>query len=164
MLTFQYLNEDHKELIDVFRCEDEVGVELFLKEYAINLQHLGPAITRLYFDDHQNLVGYFTLYNDHVQIREEQVVKNEWALPEFKYFPAVKLHYLGVDSRYRGKRNGEYLLIEAIKVIYEISIISGCNFVTVESLNSTVEFYKKYDFIYLGRKDKNLVNMALKLD
>lgn len=122
------------------------------------------AITRLYFDDHQNLVGYFTLYNDLVQIRREQAIHHQWTLPEVKYLPAVKIHYLGVDSRFRGKRYGEYLLLEAIKSAYEISEVSGCNFVTVEAFDNTIEFYKKYDFKFLGRKDRSLVIMALKLD
>ena len=80
-------------------------VEFFLKEEALRLHDLQSAITRLYFDENQNLVGYFTLYNDLVSLHKRQIEKYErdfkWNSPNYRYFPAVKLHYLGVDQRYR---------------------------------------------------------------
>jgi hypothetical protein len=61
MLTFQYIAPQHAEMIQGFQCPDERSVEMFLKEQALNLHQLRSAITRLYFDENQNLVGYFTL-------------------------------------------------------------------------------------------------------
>lgn len=60
-LRFEFIDDKHKVAIDNFVCEEAPGVELFLKEYAFRLHKLNSAITRLYFDDTENLVGYFTL-------------------------------------------------------------------------------------------------------
>jgi len=118
MLNFQYIQTQHAEIIQGFNCPDEPSVEIFLKEQALTLHQLRSAVTRLYFDENQNLVGYFTLFNDHIYIYPQQKEKYMWMLPEeLDYFPAIKIHYLGVDNRYRGLGYGRYLLAEAVYVI-----------------------------------------------
>lgn len=166
MLTFQYIEPQHTDIIQSFQCSDEISVELFLKEQALKLHQLRSAITRLYFDDNQNLVGYFTLYNDHVQVFQKQKEKYRWNLPDFDLFPAVKLHYIGVDSRFRKLGYGSYLLTEAVYVIGQIAKTSGCNSITVEALNSAVGFYEEYGFVLRQRNrgSGEFQNMALKLD
>jgi hypothetical protein len=95
MLTYKNISSDYQELIDGFDCSDEISVEFFLKEQALKLHQLRSAVTRLYFDENQNLVGYFALYNDHVQVFPNQKTKHRWNLPDgLDLFPAVKLHYL----------------------------------------------------------------------
>lgn len=36
------------------------------------------------------------------------------------YFPTIRLHYLGVYDRYRGKRYGEEILISALAHAYKL--------------------------------------------
>ncbi|CAG7638983.1 hypothetical protein PAESOLCIP111_03997 [Paenibacillus solanacearum] len=167
MLTFNNISSEIKELIDGFDCSDEISVEFFLKEQALKLHQLRSAVTRLYFDVNQNLVGYFALYNDHVHVFSNQMTKHGWNLPDgLDLFPAVKLHYLGVDVRHRGKRYGEYLLGEVVELVEDIAKISGCNFLTIEALPNAVEFYQKYGFKVRSRQPGKgeLYNMVLKLD
>lgn len=171
MLTYKYISPDYKELIDGFSCPDEISVELFLKEQALKLHQLRSAVTRLYFDENQNLVGYFTLYNDHVHLFANQKAKLGWNLPDIDLFPAVKLHYIGVDIRYRDQnkprlRYGEFMLIEVVEIVEEIAAASGCNFITLEALPSVVEFYNKYGFKLKSRNPGpgDLYHMALKLN
>ena len=97
MLTSRdYIKPEHKELIDGFVCYDEPSVELFLKEHALQLHRYQSARTRLYFDENQNLIGFFTLYNDLVHIYKSQRTKHEWNLPrDIGVFPGIKLHYFG---------------------------------------------------------------------
>jgi GNAT superfamily N-acetyltransferase len=114
------------------------------------------AITRLYFDEDQSLVGYFTLFNDMVQVGKQKSIKH-WAgfLPksELSYFPAVRLHYLGVDKRHRKKGYGRDLMYELFYISRDITKLSGCNFITVEALNNSVPFYRVYfGFIRIDRK------------
>lgn len=158
-LSYEYLSDDHNEIIQNFDCGDEISVELFLKEEALALHRLQTAITRLYFDNEDNLVGYFTLHNDLVKLMKNQKEKYEekfaWDLPKYKFLPAVKLHYLGVDRRHRGKEFGEFLLGEVIQIALENSKKVGCNFITVEALWNSKTFYEKYGFKW---REKDFAN------
>lgn len=138
---------------------------VFVREQALKLHQLRSAVTRLYFDENQNLVGYFTLYNDHVHVFANQKSKHNWNLPELDLFPAIKLHYLGVDLRERRKGYGEFLLAEVVNLVEHIASNSGCNFITIESLANAVSFYEKYGFKMRSRVpgSGDLYNMALKL-
>jgi ribosomal protein S18 acetylase RimI-like enzyme len=164
MLRFQYLNENHKEIIDDFQCLDEPSVSEFLKEQALTLHQSNCAITRLYFDEYQNLIGFFTLYNDHIEVSKAKKQKHNWELPrDIRFFPAIKLHYLGIDERYRGRGYGQELMYEVFDVCQEIAALSGCVFITVEALNSAVGFYEKNGFDLYSR-NVYFQNMILKID
>jgi|GEM_PF-3030986 len=166
MLSYDFISADYRPLIDNFLCPDEETVEFFLKEVALSLHPYGSAITRLYFDDNQNLVGYFTLYNDPTRIAKNQRIKFEkdhgWKLPKYYFFPAIKLHYLGIDIKYRNRGYGKFLLLEAISVAQMMSEYSGCNFVTVEALQSSFDFYRKLGFKWQQRNGQ-FCNMVFKL-
>ncbi|WP_339304624.1 GNAT family N-acetyltransferase [Paenibacillus sp. FSL L8-0435] len=157
------LEEADYELIQSFQCEDEPTVGDFLHEQALRFQHLNLASTRLFFDDKHKLVGYYTLYNDMMEIGKEKRRKHGMEdLPSFKFYPAVKLHYLGVDSRYRKKGYGRYLLLHSLDTAEKISQISGCLFMSVESLPNCMEFYLLHEFQVLSYS-KPLTNMFFKL-
>ncbi|WP_044479101.1 GNAT family N-acetyltransferase [Paenibacillus antibioticophila] len=146
-LNYRYLTEQDSAILEQFQCDDEPTVRRFLVEQAWELQKLNLADTRLYFNESDELIGYFTLYNDMMQIGKHKRRKHGLAsLPSYKYYPSVKLHYLGVDSRYRKQRYGEYLLLAALNTVKEISEQSGCVFLSVESLPSCVSFYERYEF------------------
>lgn len=164
MLTFEYLSEAHTEMIRAFNCSDEPQVDLFLKEKALNLQLQKTAITRLYFDENQNVVGYFTLHNDLIQIFKNQQKKNKWQLPdELQYFPALKVYYLGVDLNFRRKYYGQFLIGEIFHIAKTISILSGCTFIALEAKENVVSFYEKYGFIIKARRHK-LVDMIFNIN
>lgn len=65
--------------------------------------------------------------------------------------PAVLLGRLAVDKNYKGKRLGEYLLLDALKKSFEVSLsYIGAMAVIVDPLDADAEkFYAKYDFIRL---------------
>lgn len=164
MLQFQYINDTHKDIISNFQCADEPSVAEFLREQALSLHQSNCAITRLYFDENQNLIGFFTLYNDHIEISKAKKKKHNWELPQdIRFFPTIKLHYIGVDSRYRGQGYGQELMDEVFDVCQEIATLSGCVFLTLESLNSAIGFYEKNGFELYSR-DVYFQNMILKLD
>jgi ribosomal protein S18 acetylase RimI-like enzyme len=165
MLNCEFISDEHKENIQAFNCSDEISVAVFLKEHALGLHLINSAITRLFFDDNRNLIGYFTLYNEMVFMSEEKRRKHDLDhMPKDKHLPAVKMHYLGVDERYRKRGFGEYLLFEALYVIKQISNMSGCNFVTLESLNSSYGFYEKYEFQKLRQIDRDYTAMFYNLE
>ncbi|HDR5354194.1 TPA: GNAT family N-acetyltransferase [Bacillus thuringiensis] len=146
-LTIESLQEEHLDVIQQFVCEDESEVEEFLKEKAMIYHLRNMARTRLFFDEDHNLVGYFTVFNDHVCLGRSKRQKAKIVSPQGEnHFPAIRLHYLGVDDRYRGRRYGEEILISALVHAYKLSRITGCTLLTVQALSSSVGFYKKYDF------------------
>lgn len=163
MLTSRYIQEGDQDLLEKFQCDDEITVRDFLIEQALKLHLLNLASTRLFFDENENLIGYFTLYNDMMQIGKAKRIKHKLYVPSFKYYPAVKLHYLGVDSRYRKNGFGEHLILSIFEVVTEIAKNSGCIFLSVESLPSAVGFYKKYEFQYLSN-NKPFINMFFKVN
>jgi DNA-binding XRE family transcriptional regulator/ribosomal protein S18 acetylase RimI-like enzyme len=173
LLSFDYISSEYKEEIERFEFKntpDERSVEMFLKEKALHLHEMQTAITRLYFDEDQNLVGFFTLHNDIVSLQRHQMAefkqKYDWRFPEdidIFYYPSVKLHYLGVDRRHRECGYGKYMIREAIAITAdEIGQLSGCNFVSVEALLSTVDYYRKRGFKWIGQ-NVDYANMIFKL-
>lgn len=152
-MRFAILHEEHRELIEDFLCDDEPTVALFLKEEALKLQMMNVVRTRLYFDDANHLIGYFSLFNDTVEMASSKRKQQGWALPRNKHIPAIRLHYFGVDQRYRKNGYGEYLLAEVLMLCQDVAQVSGCKFITLESLPSSVDFYSKYDFIKIARRN-----------
>jgi GNAT superfamily N-acetyltransferase len=163
MLSHRYISEDDKEAIENFQCDSEPTVKEFLVEQAYKMQQLKMTSTKLFFDGDNKLIGYFTLYNDMMKIGKEKRVKHGLSdLPSVKYYPAVKLHYLGVDSRYQKIGYGKELLFSALDTVSRISEESGCIFMSVESLKSSVDFYYKYEFQHLS-DNKPFTNMFFKI-
>jgi len=163
MLVWEYIEEKHKADIESFQCEDEPTVRNFLINEALKFHTLNIAKTRLYFNSENHLVGYFTVYNDMMMIGRKKRRKHGLTeLPSYKYYPAVKLHYLGVDSRFRGLGYGKDLMIKIFKLSKEISEFSGCLFLTVESLRSSVNFYTKFQFHKLSMNG-SYMNMFFKI-
>jgi GNAT superfamily N-acetyltransferase len=157
------LEESDYDLIKQFECEDEPTVGGFLLEQALRYQHLNLASTRLFLDDDHNLVGYYTLYNDMMEIGKEKRRKHGMEhLPSFKFYPAIKLHYLGVDARYRKQGYGRYMLLHALDTAESISELSGCLFLSLESLPSSKDFYIRHEFKVLSYNNP-FTNMFFKL-
>ncbi|WP_139492285.1 GNAT family N-acetyltransferase [Brevibacillus dissolubilis] len=145
MLAYDLINSKYVEKINGFLCSDEPSIEHFLKHDALRLHQNKFAVTRLYFDENENLIGFFTLFNDHVQIVKKKKVKHGWLQLEkgTDYYPGVLLHYVGIDTRYRAKGYGTYLILEVLEVCHELQQISGCNFICLEALPGSIGFYEK---------------------
>jgi GNAT superfamily N-acetyltransferase len=163
-LRDEVLSTDHIEHIQNFQCNEE-GVEEFLKEHALRLQENNMTVTRLFFNASGELVGYFTLFNDAVpRIGKHKIEKEQWALPNSKFFPAIRLHYIGVDKRYTKQGIGHTMLMTVFAICEDIAQYSGCVFISVEALIDAVGFYENYDFKIIGRHDKAFHNMVFKLE
>ncbi|MED1539104.1 GNAT family N-acetyltransferase [Bacillus pseudomycoides] len=164
LLTIETLQEEHKEVIENFTCTDESDVEEFLKEDAMMYQNTNMAKTRLFFDDNHNLIGYFSVFNDHVRIGRDKRKKEDINPPKgINHFPAIRLHYFGVDSRYRKLGYGEEILLSVLEHSYKLSLIAGCTFITVQALTSSIGFYEKYDFKIWKRETKKYTDMFFKI-
>ncbi|PKQ89303.1 hypothetical protein CXK86_19830 [Paenibacillus sp. BGI2013] len=168
MLKYDDISKDYLKNIENFKMldtPDERNVENFLRNYALDLHESQTAVTRLYFDDVGNLVGFFSLHNDLVQVSPNLIVESGWNLRTEgqSHFPAIKLHYLGVDARYREQGTGTHMLDEALIIAGDIASLSGCNFLTVEALHSSVWFYIGQGFKIDNRTDE-FYNMLFPLE
>lgn len=128
---------------------DEMSVKTFLQKEALDMHEQKTVATRLVFSESNNeLVGFFSLHNDLVEVAPSIIQENGWNLStsDQSYYPGIKLHYLGVDSRYRNLGIGKLLMAEVRAIAVEASLTSGCNFITVESYPSATYFYGKQGF------------------
>ncbi|ADY20376.1 GNAT family N-acetyltransferase [Bacillus paranthracis] len=159
-LKSEVLSDSHFKVIENFSCSKEQEVEDFLKKDAYNYSIRNMAITRLFFDEHQNLIGYFTVFNDHVEVcRSKRESANLIAPKGERNFPAIRLHYLGVDDKYQKQGYGEEILFHLFAHCYEISRMTGCTLITVQALRSSVGFYKKNAFIVWKNEAKAYLDM-----
>jgi predicted GNAT family N-acyltransferase len=101
--------------------------------------------------DGDRIIGYYTLSSTSIphELVPEQVQRK--MPPSYHNLPAILLGRLALDQSYKGQRLGEYLLIDALKKCYNVSLTHvGAMAVIVDPLNAEAEaFYLKYDFIKL---------------
>ncbi|MDF2535336.1 MAG: family acetyltransferase [Bacillales bacterium] len=90
------------------------------------------TVTKLFFNSNKQLVGYYTLFNDTVpKIGKDKLKKEHWDLPKSeKFYPAVRLHYIGVDDKYRDQDIGYTMLMSAIDTCYNIYYFRMCFYVS----------------------------------
>lgn len=149
-LSEKFLTEYDLEKIKDFQCQDVSQVDAFLKEEAFNLMDRNLVRTRLFFDENQNLVGFYSLFNDTIKMNKQKRLEMDILLPDgVAVIPAIRLHYLGVDKRYRGKGYGVYLMASVLYYCTYIARITGCSLITIESTKEARGFYEKFGFSYI---------------
>lgn len=98
-------------------------------------------------DNPAQILGYYTLSAYSVGLRdlpEEQSRK----LPRYPDVPAALLGRLAVDSRSRGLRVGEHLLMDAMAKVLEQSAAIATYALVVDAKDArAAAFYSRYDFI-----------------
>lgn len=163
-LSEAWLTMDHINHMNHFQCIDRNGdnhVQIFLQEQALDLMERNLVRTRLFFDESQNLIGFYSLFNDTIKIHKNKREEINIHLPHgVKEIPAVRLHYIGVDDRYKGQGYGDILMSSVLVNCIKIAQISGCPLITVESTESAREFYDRYDFNYV-RPERNYRLMVM---
>lgn len=154
----KYLCAKYIEYTNKFRCVDKYKddqVQLFLQEQALDLMERNLVRTRLFFDENQNLIGFYSLFNDTVKMNKYKRKEVGILLPkEVKEIPAIRLHYIGVDNRFRGRGYGEKIMGSALFNCIKVAKISGCSLITLESTEYTKVFYEKFDFKYIRPEGK----------
>ena len=91
--------------------------------------------------------GYYTLSAYSVGLRE---LTDEQArqLPKYPTVPAALLGRLAVDSRSRGQRIGEHILLDAMAKVLEQSVAIATYALIVDAKDAqAAAFYARYDFI-----------------
>lgn len=142
--------------IKEFNCGIE-GLDKYLKEQAG--QETRKKITAVYIireKSSDKVIGYYTLNSYSIELTNlpENITKK---LPKYKVLPTILIGRLAADSKYQGKRIGEYILLDALNRSYNLSKQVGSFAVIVESKDQkSRRFYEKYGFI-------KSINQELKL-
>lgn len=125
MLSHATINEAER-WIEGFQCEDAPDVVMYLRLHAAVHHRQNLTCTRLFFNESGKMVGYFTILTDLVEIGIGKRRDMGWDLDErIRHFPAIKLHYLAVDSRYRNRGYGSKILAHVMHLCAELACDVG---------------------------------------
>lgn len=106
------------------------------------------------------ILGYYTLSNSSVP---QKTIPDRWQKrlpPSYTSIPTTLLGRLAVDSRFKNQGIGEFLLTDALKRSFDISLKIGSFAVITDPLDITAEnFYSKYGFIKLPDSGKMFIAM-----
>ena len=119
----------------------------------------------VYADESNQVKGYYTLSNASIkrELLPEEVKKK--MPPAYSDLPATLLGRLAVDNSFKGKKLGSFLLLDALKKSYDISLNIGSVAVIVDPLDEDAEkFYDSFGFIKLEDSGKMFMMMATVAD
>lgn len=114
-------------------------------------------------DDTQDIVGFFTVSNASLNLRElskgkkKQVDKNIPFQKRRRSYPSVLIGRLGVSIDFQGNSIGKQML-DFIKAWFRYNNKTGCRFIIVDAYNEepVLRFYIKNEFIFLQPEEDEL--------
>ena len=139
-LIIKHLNEKFK--LSSFNCKNS-DLNDFLKDDSLIDQNNLISKTSLCFWK-EELVGYFTLTT--ATIKVENVINTDDYKNKYKYFPAMKIARLAVDSRFERRGVGKHLLFAAIGKVWSIRDSIATRYIIVDSKTESISFYEKNGF------------------
>lgn len=141
---FELLTENHDR--EGFSCE-EPSLVRFLQERGLRDMRSKTSATHvLLLDSPTEIVGYHTLTAGSIPFDKipRAVAKK---LTRYPAHPVTLLARLARDERWRGKRIGELLVIDAIRRANAQATHIGATFIVVDALNDeAVRFYRSLGF------------------
>lgn len=142
--TIERLKKSHKR--EGFSCGDD-ALDRYIRQQAGQDQKKNVAATFVLVDrDSGGIAGFYTLSMNSVLLHDlpDETRKR---LPHYPDVPAALLGRLAVDSRYKGRRLGEHLLMDAMKRCLDNEIAVFC--LIVDTYDDAVKFYASYGFMEL---------------
>ena len=140
-LEFVLLSADH-DVSGFFSTESEL--DEFLKDDNRENQRNLISVTRLVYWK-GNLVGFFTLVNDSIEVRSVEACDREESY-QYRKYPALKIARLATHIDYERYGIGRSMLRKIFTIAITLSHYVGCRIITVDSKHSAVLFYKKFAF------------------
>ncbi|PIC75049.1 GNAT family N-acetyltransferase [Sporosarcina sp. P17b] len=163
------LSDENVSDIGLFRCSEK-QVEEFLINDALKLQRVNSAHTHLFYFEDQ-LIGFFTLFADQVIVTKtakRSLDAQAFAIHKGSSYPAIRIHYIGIDEKFEKQGLGITLLLFALDLCREVAEMIGVNFVWLESLPTSESFFNKYHFKKVETKQgpggSRIVNMVMKIE
>jgi GNAT superfamily N-acetyltransferase len=152
------LNSTHKK--QEFKC----GVKMlddYLHTQAKQDVKRKLAVCFIFSDVEENVKGYYTLSSSSVERNSlpQTIIKK---LPSsYSNLPVTLLGRLAIDEKYKGKKLGSLLLIDALKRSYEnaLSNIGSLAVIVTPIDENASQFYEKFGFVFLPEQDKMFLPM-----
>ena len=142
-----------------FDCEVEA-----LNEYLYSManQHSLKDNTRTYVlensENPSDIVGYYTLTMTTIKLSKLPLKLQK---KHFNNHSSALIARLAVDKKYKHRKIGSWLLIDALKRILNASDIVAFPMVIVDAKDGVAEFYKKFGFSqFLNEKNKLYLPIA----
>ena len=104
------------------------------------------------------IVGYYTLTMTTVELSK---LPSKLQKKHFNNYSSALIARLAVDKRYKHKKIGSWLLIDALKRVLNASDIVAFPMVIVDAKDGVAEFYKKFGFSsFLNEENKLYLPIA----
>lgn len=141
----EWLNSSvHGIQINDFECVNKYGdnhIQLFLQEQATDLMKRNLVRAKLLLDKNKCIIGFYSLFNDTIKLNKKKREQLNVHLPHnVKEIPSIRLHYIGVDNKYRNKGYGVQLIASVIVSCATVAKYSGCALITLESPENIKKF------------------------
>jgi predicted GNAT family N-acyltransferase len=145
---------------DKFSCGN-IFLDDYIKKQAKQDLKAKVAVCFVLIEENKIVKGYYTLSNGSIprdQLPESFIQK----LPKYKDLPVTLLGRLAIDTKYKGQKLGQSLLIDALCRSFEASAASIASMaVIVDPIDAqAIEFYAKFGFIKLPGSARMFLPMA----
>ncbi len=129
-----------------FCCGKDSLDNYIRKQASQDLKRRVSTVFVLIDNPELNVLAYYTLcsYTVDITVLDQTFAKH---LPRYPLLPATLLGRLAVDTKQKGKRLGELMLVDALKKSLNVSIQVASIAVIAEALDEeALNFYIKYGF------------------
>lgn len=158
------------EQLDSFTCgteDEELIMNNYLKEQAKAFDKTGISKTFLYMKE-KELVGFFSLCTSETKVtnkfkKVKKSSKQTFSLEKsLCIYPTIELTYFAIKHSEQKKKIGTNMMSAVLEMLYfNVYRYVGFIMVTLESRESSKEFYKKMGFDFHNTKSGNDNLMAL---
>lgn len=142
-----------------FNCGKELLDNYLHKQAGQDLKR-NLAACFVAVDEENTVMGYYTLSSN---VIERDTFPPEMAskLPQsYADLPAILLGRLAIDTRFQGRRLGEFLLVDALRRCVNLATQLGVLAVIVDPIDdAAVRFYEAYGFISLPDSGKMFITV-----
>ncbi len=157
-------NIDDLTVCDTFDCGKDDLNEYFHQDVKWHRGELMTQTYKLYKDSEPNLIlALLDFCNDSIRMEKFQTPPNINPKIPYHSFPAVKLTRFGVKAELQGKHVGTNAL-NLVKMLFITENRTGCRFITVDSYQDVIDFYKYNHFNLFSDKDRNKARRAMWFD
>ena len=150
-LRFEILNARHD--LSRFDCskDDEMGLNEFIHEEALQFQNENLGITYLFF--HNNvIVGFATLAMSQIEIKQTKIT-----LPfqtDIRDYPALMIGRLATDNTYRGRHIGLNISLWCVSKAKQLSKEIGCRLIIILTNEKKSNFYENCGFEMIPKYER----------
>lgn len=143
------------------------ALKIFLQKDALDFHRFELVKTFVLINPAVSLTrawGYISLMNSEIVLSRDQRPTETTSTKRYDAFSAVKIARLAVDKNVQGQGLGRFMLDWSINYVQTgVMPLVGCRYLTVDSKQESITFYKKNGFIFLepehddiaGDVDKN---------